>query len=153
MDLRSSSVDKNLQPQNNISLRRMFTENKNEKYASVLNQQMIDDQPFKADFATEEEDEQPNVQETPSAKRSQDGNENTPIQDWIKGYDKYATPIGLTFNRKPKFTTAAGGVCSLISAIIIIAFLALKIITLVYYSSDTVANTIHYNFHPLNEIQ
>ena len=59
----------------------------------------------------------------------------------------YASGIGLTFNRKPKFSTVPGGICSLLTAYMIIAYLVLKIIQLVYFDTQTQTDTISYNTH------
>jgi hypothetical protein len=71
--------------------------------------------------------------------------------EWVRGNDMYASPITLTFNKKPKFTTVQGGLCSLFSFAIIILYFSLKFITMIDQTQLTKSDVITYNTWSRNE--
>ena len=87
--------------------------------------------------------DQPYIDPSGSNSQSDTGFKNhshTPSSfSWLKKYDLYATPITLNFNKKGKFATIPGAICTFVSAMIIIFFLCLRIIQFdeVYYTSKT----------------
>ena len=45
----------------------------------------------------------------------------------MEGWDYYATPITLTFNKKDKFSTMPGFICTVLTFIIIILYFGLRL--------------------------
>lgn len=51
---------------------------------------------------------------------------NRSFSSWIQKYDNYATPITLNFDKKGKFSTIPGGLCTFFSGAVIILFIMLR---------------------------
>jgi hypothetical protein len=85
---------------------------------------------------------------------------------WIESHDMYASPITLTYNRSPKFTTVPGGICSIITGTLIVTFFCLKIFLLLRQSGVQVkvsseiylnsvaegSNMIHPDLHSISDL-
>jgi len=46
---------------------------------------------------------------------------------FLHQYDFYAIPISLTFNKKGSFQTVLGGICSIMTTILVLVYFAAKI--------------------------
>ena len=47
---------------------------------------------------------------------------------FFKRFDRYSKPIGLTYKQKGTFETSAGGICSIITFFIFVAWFAIEFI-------------------------
>jgi hypothetical protein len=72
---------------------------------------------------------------------------------FLKSHDWYATSISLSFNKKPKFGTIPGAICTIISALIIISSIAVKMVDYESLTSYKVATTIHVEEIPEYQIK
>ena len=63
------------------------------------------------------------------------------MDDW----DYYATPITLSFNKKDKFSTIPGFICSILSLIIIVLYFYLRIGSFSALESYTTTSSISFN--------
>jgi hypothetical protein len=54
-------------------------------------------------------------------------------------------PIGLTFNRKGKFSTIPGGICSFLTTAVILTFFAVRITMLATESTGSQFDVVFYN--------
>ena len=59
---------------------------------------------------------------------------------FLRKRDKYAQPINLTYNRIKEYPTACGGALSILSTLVLIAWLAFQIKYVVLYSYTTSYN-------------
>ena len=46
------------------------------------------------------------------------------VQDFLKGYDRYAKGVSLAYKRKGSYETSIGGICSIFSFVVLIYFFA-----------------------------
>jgi hypothetical protein len=67
------------------------------------------------------------------------------IIDFVKGYDYYANPITLTFNKKGSFSTLPGGLCSLFTTFLILLYFMLKIYMLATEATLLKTDSIFFN--------
>ena len=72
----------------------------------------------------------------------------TRMGTWLQSWDMYASPITLTFNKKPKFTTVPGGICSFITAFLIISYFCLQIYQMISSTGVTINQRILFNSDP-----
>jgi prolipoprotein diacylglyceryltransferase len=63
------------------------------------------------------------------------------MDDW----DYYATPITLSFNKKDKFSTIPGFLCTILTIIIIILYFVLRIGNFKNLESYTTTSSVKYN--------
>ena len=62
--------------------------------------------------------------------------------DFLKGYDRYAKAVSLTYLRSGTYRTGAGGICSMISFALLFYWLAVNIFYALYqYGSYTVSSS------------
>ena len=50
------------------------------------------------------------------------------FRKFIKGYDRYAKPVTLTYNHKGSFKTTCGGIATIITSLIFCAWIVLEVI-------------------------
>ena len=67
------------------------------------------------------------------------------FREFMDDWDYYATPITLSFNKKDKFSTIPGFICSILSLIIIVLYFYLRIGSFTALDSYTTTNSIIFN--------
>ena len=60
---------------------------------------------------------------------------------FLKKRDNYALPINLTYNGLKKYPTAAGGILSIVSSIVVIGWLALNVMSILNFE-NTVSQSL-----------
>lgn len=82
---------------------------------------------IKEEDEADQQDENPRASQFTKEINNEENETSHSFLDFIQRNDRYASPISLTFNKKPSFTTVPGGLCSWVTICCVIAYTIIRI--------------------------